>query len=42
MQLLRHPSRLMIPLARWLPPDIASMYVFVCAKKGVGESEPER
>ena len=30
--LLRHPSRLLIPIVRWLPPDMASMFVFVCRR----------
>lgn len=30
--LARHPSRLLIPVARWLPVDMASMFVFLCRK----------
>lgn len=30
--LVRHPSRLLIPLARWLPPDMASMLIFICRR----------
>jgi len=30
--LARHPSRLLIPLARWLPADMASMLIFLCRK----------
>jgi SAM-dependent methyltransferase len=30
--LARHPSRLLIPLARWLPPDMASMLIFICRR----------
>lgn len=29
---LRHPSRLMVPLARWLPRDMASILLFVCRR----------
>lgn len=32
LRLLIHPSRLMIPLSPWLPPDMASMFVFLCRK----------
>jgi SAM-dependent methyltransferase len=32
LRLLAHPSRLMIPLSPWLPPDMASMFVFLCRK----------
>jgi len=31
--LLRHPSRLLIPLARWVPVDMASMLIFVCGRR---------
>jgi SAM-dependent methyltransferase len=30
--LLRHPSRLLIPLAAWMPVNMASMLVFLCRK----------
>lgn len=33
---LRHPSRLLIPATRWLPVDMASIYLFLCRK-----AEPE-
>lgn len=32
MGLVRHPSRWLIPLARWLPVDMASIFMFVCRK----------
>jgi SAM-dependent methyltransferase len=35
--LLRHPSRLMVPLVRWLPIDMAAMHVFVCRKSRTGK-----
>ncbi len=31
---LRHPSRLLVPLGRHLPTDMASMFVFLCRKTG--------
>ncbi len=31
-QLAHHPSRLLIPFARWLPADMASMLIFICRK----------
>jgi SAM-dependent methyltransferase len=30
--LLRHPSRWLVPFAPWIPVDMASMFVFVCRK----------
>jgi hypothetical protein len=30
--LARHPSRLLGPLTRFLPPDMASIFVFVCRR----------
>lgn len=27
---VRHPSRILVPLAEWLPVDMASMFVFIC------------
>ena len=32
LALPRHPSRLLIPLTRFLPPDMASIFMFVCRK----------
>lgn len=34
-RVVRHPSRLLVPLAPWIPVDMASMFVFVC-RKGAG------
>jgi len=30
--LLRHPSRLLIPATRWLPVDMASIFLFLCRR----------
>jgi SAM-dependent methyltransferase len=32
VDMLRHPTRLMIPLARFVPLDMASMHIFFCRK----------
>jgi len=34
---LRHPSRALVPLARWLPTDMASILLFVCRKAVCGD-----
>ena len=35
---LRHPTRLLVPLSRWLPADMASMLLFVCT----ADARPKR
>lgn len=38
---LRHPSRLLVPLAARLPVDMASIFVFVCRKAGPGDLDAQ-
>ena len=39
---LRHPTRLLVPLARWLPVDMASMLLFLCRKADGPDVEATR
>ena len=31
--MLRHPSRALVPLGRWLPLNMASMFIFLCRRR---------
>jgi hypothetical protein len=39
--LVRHPSRLMIPAVRFLPVDMASMFLFLCRKRADARVPPD-
>ncbi len=36
LRAVRHPSRLLIPLARWMPVNMASMFIFLCRRADGG------